>query len=141
MLSAVLLTFGGNLLIIYAFFKSYCNDNPVPLLQLPFLPNSFPNGYWYPNATRFIYHTIHEFPMYSFVVSDLHGHVLDIPFVLLTFAVLLALFAKFHFKILSSKYLLLTSIFIGFLLAIMYMTNAWDGLMYFLLSVIILAVI
>ena len=54
-------------------------------------PLTFPNSYWYPNATRFIYHTIHEFPIYSWTVADLHGHVLDIPFVLLTIAFLFSL--------------------------------------------------
>ena len=85
-LTALLLTFAGNLHTIYAFFKPYVNENPVPFWQLPFSPETFPNSYWYPNATRFIHNTIHEFPLYSFVVSDLHGHVLDIPFVLLTIA-------------------------------------------------------
>lgn len=121
---------------------------------------AFPNAYWYPNATRFIYNTIHEFPMYSWVVADLHGHVLDIPFVLLTVAVLLSLFINsqnymitskinpkksqsiklhsWHFAIanvfrdwvVDIRYVL----FVGLLLAIMYMTNAWDGLIYLLLS-------
>jgi uncharacterized membrane protein len=40
-------------------------------------------GYWYPDATRFIDRTIHEFPAYSFIVSDLHAHVWGIPLVLL----------------------------------------------------------
>src|SRR5581483_1133131 len=93
-LSAWLVTFAGNLHTIYTFFTQYPNDNPVPPWQLTFSPQTFPNSYWYPNATRFIYHTIHEFPMYSFVVSDLHGHVLDIPAVLLTVATLLAVFTK-----------------------------------------------
>jgi uncharacterized membrane protein len=58
--TAFLLAFGGNLTTIYAFFKAYTPaDSPVPFWQLPFLPFSFPNNYWYPNATRFIYHTIH----------------------------------------------------------------------------------
>src|SRR5258705_5313158 len=83
-LSAILVTLGGNLHVLYGFFKAYENERPVPIWTLPFLPFSFPNGYWYPNATRFIHNTIHEFPIYSWVVADLHGHVLDIPFVLLT---------------------------------------------------------
>lgn len=158
LLSATLITFGGNLHILYAFFKSYGNDNPVPLWQLPFLPNSFPNQYWYPNATRFIYHTIHEFPIYSFVVSDLHGHVLDIPFVLLTIAILFSLISKsfnnreeeehmHYFKIGPWKFAnhlhfeMWNLVLVGFFIAVMYMTNAWDGLMYFLLTIIILAVI
>jgi len=68
--SAILVSFGGNLTTIYTFFKAYVPaEKPVPFWQLPFLPFGFPNGYWYPNATRFIPFTIHEFPLYSFVVS------------------------------------------------------------------------
>ena len=49
---------------------------------------TFPN-YWFPNATRYIGYfpetedkTIHEFPLYSFVLGDLHAHVINIIFVL-----------------------------------------------------------
>ncbi len=162
LLTAMLATFAGNLHIIYTFFGSYPPDNPKPIWQLPFMPSTFPNEYWYPNATRFIYHTIHEFPIYSWVVADLHGHVLDIPFVLLIIALLLMLFitkdpasrdettdekwkkswfnapwiATFKsFFILHPLFILL----LGFLLAIMYMTNAWDAAIYILLITIVTA--
>lgn len=130
LLSALLLTFSGNLHTIYTLFTPYQNDSPVAPWQLSFSPTTFPNSYWYPNATRFIFHTIHEFPIYSFVVSDLHGHVLDIPFVLLTLAILLILFTtpQKSFKLFQS------SIVLGILCGIMYMTNAWDGLIYLLFS-------
>lgn len=153
LLSGYLVTFGGNLHILYTFFKPYQNDNPVPLWQLSFSPATFPNNYWYPNATRFIYHTIHEFPIYSFVVSDLHGHVLDIPFVLLIIAFFFATILVFSQKDKKSLALykkkstesyeifLLTryklNIVVSFLLATMYMTNAWDGLIYLLLAMLI----
>ncbi len=130
-ISAILITFAGNLTTIYAFFEPYVNEKPVPFWKLNFLPFSFPNNFWYPNATRFIPFTIHEFPIYSFVVSDLHGHVLDIPFVLLTIAFLLSVF----YKSVISKYDL---IFFSFLLSVMYMTNAWDGLIYLLLGSFVL---
>ncbi len=135
-LSAWLVTFAGNLHTIYTLFKPYENDNPVAPWQLIFSPQTFPNSYWYPNATRFIYHTIHEFPMYSFVVSDLHGHVLDIPFVLLTLATLLVIFLKP--LNLNTKSQILNTILLGGLSGIMYMTNAWDGLIYILISSTIL---
>lgn len=128
-LTAFLVTLAGNLHTLYAFFSAYVPaDNPVPFWQLVFQPLTlFSNGYWYPNATRFIPFTIHEFPIYSFVVADLHGHVLDIPFVLLT----IALLASFVFnKTLSVARVLLLSL----LLSIMYTTNAWDGAIYMLLS-------
>ena len=49
-------------------------------------------GYWYPQATRLIPYTISEFPAYSFLLGDLHAHLLDIPLVLLIMALLLNLF-------------------------------------------------
>lgn len=127
LLTAIIVTLGGNLQAIYTLFKAYPNDSPVPFWQLPFQPFTFPNSYWYPNATRFIYHTIHEFPIYSWVVSDLHGHVLDIPIVLLTIALFLYIFLKKEVKLLYFP-------LIGFLLSVMYMTNAWDGIIYLLFA-------
>lgn len=145
-LSACLVTLGGNLHILYAFFVPYDTNNPVPMWQLPFKPLTFPNNYWYPNATRFIYHTIHEFPIYSWTVADLHGHVLDIPFVLLTISFLFSLLLiqtnqKKDDEAVVGKVFLVKPyylIFIGLLLATMYMTNAWDGAIYWLLSALTL---
>ncbi len=158
LLTAILATFAGNLHVVYGFFKPYENEKPVPLWELQFMPGTFPNSYWYPNATRFIYNTIHEFPIYSWVVADLHGHVLDIPFVLLTIALLLSLFIKSEDRnptlpagsnIKNTKYKTLSNlmlrysnlVLIGFLLAIMYMTNAWDGGIYLLLTMLVLLTI
>ncbi|KKR11695.1 MAG: YYY membrane protein [Candidatus Woesebacteria bacterium GW2011_GWA1_39_21] len=87
------------------------------------------DNYWYPDATRFIGYnpetndkTIHEFPMYSFVVADLHGHLLNLPFVLL--------FLAFAFKLVSDKeknsFKIKNLILPGVLLGIMFMTSTWD---------------
>lgn len=133
-LSAILISLGGNLVTIYTFFKPFQNENPVPFRQLLFSPLTFPNNFWYPNATRFIPFTIHEFPLYSFVVSDLHGHVLDIPFVLTAIALIFVLF-------ISQKIKIAFVILISFVLAILYMTNAWDGLVYMLLTATAIIVI
>ena len=186
-LTAFIVSFAGNLQTIYAFFKNYVGENPVPFWHLPFSLSTFPNNYWYPNATRFINNTIHEFPLYSFVVSDLHGHVLDIPFVLLTIALLFSIAMKhqitnhhrhggiptgnyqrdksqmvrqahhpeqrrrinsnnktFGFLNLSNWNLFriwnfeFEILLLALLLAIMYMTNAWDGIIYFLLTALVL---
>ncbi len=115
LLSAFLLTLGGNL---HAFWW--------------FLTHNFNfAAYWYPDATRFIVekfgaidNTIHEFPIYSFVVSDLHGHVSNIPFVLLFLATVFTIFA-------SKKPSLSLYIFISLLLGVLYMTNSWDFPIYF----------
>jgi YYY domain-containing protein len=138
LIAGFLLNFAGNLHTIYMFFTPYKNENPVPFWQLIFSPSTFPNSYWYPNATRFISNTIHEFPIYSYVVSDLHGHFLDIPFVLLTIAILLSLFLKPKLEIINFR---LEIPLISFLLAIMYMTNAWDGIIYMLLAIFVIFII
>lgn len=174
LLAAFLVSLAGNLHTIYIFTKGYPNETPVPFWTIFEFSNT--SNYWYPNATRFIPNTIHEFPSYSWVVADLHGHVLDIPFVLLTLAVLLSVFASFGRKFAEKeakeeKHLdkrefslgivklsfdttilnqvqtnLLTAgiqaqgvsilhvIFLGFIASVMYMTNAWDGLIYLALS-------
>jgi len=152
---------GGNLHTIYVFTSGYPNDNPIPFWQI--LGQYNPLKYWYPNATRFIPFTIHEFPSYSYVVADLHGHVFDIPFVLLTIAILFKLFISYKEKIysksgqyqisnikyqkenlisriktiLNTEYWILNTVFLGFLAAVHYMTNAFDGPIYLLLTMFV----
>lgn len=123
-ISAYIVNLGANLHTIYAFTKGYPNENPIPFWKI--LSNYSPTTYWYPNATRFIPFTIHEFPSYSYVVADLHGHVFDIPFILLTLAVLFSLF--------TNKWTWKGTVLVGFLTAVHYMTNAFDGPIYILLT-------
>jgi YYY domain-containing protein len=122
-IAAYITNLGGNLHTIYLFTKGYPNDNPVPFWNIISWFN--PGAYWYPNATRFIPYTIHEFPSYSYVVSDLHGHVLDIPFVLF----LLSLFIVFLVNT-EKKTHLITNGLIILALGIAYMTNSTDYLVY-----------
>ncbi|MDO8498610.1 MAG: DUF2298 domain-containing protein [bacterium] len=130
LLSSFLVTLGGNLHTIYAFFQTYTPaDQAVPFWTLPLKWNF--SGYWYPNATRFIPFTIHEFPLYSFVVADLHGHVLGIPFILLALALLLVIF--FSSKLHITHYLLLSLLIATFL-----MTNVLDGPIYLLVIFLVL---
>lgn len=122
-LAMIIMNFGANLQTIYLFTKGYLAENPAPFWQIWSGYNS--KEYWYPNATRFIPFTIHEFPSYSYIVSDLHGHVLDIPFVLLILALSLMLIRQKN----KRQYLL----FLGFyavILALNYMTNSTDFLVY-----------
>lgn len=127
-LSAALLSLGSNLHPAYWFIKN----------------RSF-ETYWYPDATRFIVekfgaldNTIHEFPIYSFVVSDLHGHVSNIPFVLLFLALsisfLISISEKKNFHLYANHYIPLLAL----ILAAMYMTNSWDFPIYFILLGLIL---
>lgn len=172
-LGLFLVNFAGNLHTFYSFTKGYPNEKP----QAPWTFSNpkigcivkdangkdswtlfCPQSYWYPNATRFIPFTIHEFPIYSYVVADLHGHVFGIPLVLLTIAALYimytakktahednrtespgkGLFYKTKQLILANKRYLAGTGLIGFLTAVNYMTNAFDGPIYTLLSLLLL---
>lgn len=114
-LSAFLLVFGGNFHTPFYILKEGAST------------------YWYPDATRFIGYnpdvddkTIHEFPQYSFVVSDLHAHLIGLSFVLLFLALLMRTLYAGKFDIKRIKYLLP----IGFVLGVMFTTNAWDLINY-----------
>lgn len=137
LLGSYIVNLGGNLHTIYLFTKGYPNETPIPFWQIFSAFN--PTNYWYPNATRFIPFTIHEFPSYSYVVADLHGHVFDIPFVLITLAILLVILLRK--KAINAKYYVLNAILLGFMVSIHYMTNAFDGPIYFLLALSILFLI
>lgn len=155
LLTAFLVTLGGNMQTLYAFTKGYTGEDVKPFWQLLWTWSEFPskvreglNTYWYPNATRFIPNSIHEFPAYSFVVSDVHGHVLSIPFVLLAIALLFTMFAighvgerqaigRFGLHFDAKKWRLHLVIF-GMLTALLLMTNALDGPIYGVLMAILL---
>ncbi len=124
-LIAYLVTLSGNLHTIYAFTKGYWNEeNPPPFWKIMDPLKGF-DSYWYPNATRFIPYTIHEFPSYSFVVSDLHGHVLSIPIVLFLIALLVCLVTEKPGK---DNYPIWAVY--GWAAGIAFMTNALDGPIY-----------
>lgn len=138
LLGTIIVNLAGNLHTIYLFTSGYSPDKPIPFWQI--LSKYNPTKYWYPNATRFIPFTIHEFPSYSYVVADLHGHVFDIPFVLLTIAILFIMFIHDKHNIhkpvstVFNRFQLFSTISIGFLAAIHYMTNAFDGPIYILFA-------
>ncbi|NTV30481.1 hypothetical protein HGA91_00680 [candidate division WWE3 bacterium] len=103
--------------------------------------------YWYPDATRFIEYTIHEFPIYSFIVNDLHGHVSDIPTVLLVLALLLVMFRHLFDSIaerrknnqetllqLITMNMPVAFITLAWLIGTTYTTNAWDFAIYLVVS-------
>ncbi len=119
-ISAILLNFGGNF------------HAPTYILK------NGPEKYWYPDATRFIGYnpetddkTIHEFPLYSYVVSDLHAHLINFPFVLLYLA-LLWNFVSIKNSKLKIRYSKIVPL--GIILGIMFMTSAWDFGNYLLVS-------
>lgn len=119
LLSAFLLSLGGNFHTPYYVVKDGYEK------------------YWYPDATRFIGYnpdtndkTIHEFPSYSFIVSDLHAHLMDFPFVLLFLATLLSQIKFANKKKVLTPQLLL----MGILLGIMFSTSTWDFGVYLIVA-------
>lgn len=118
------------------------------------LQNKEVTNYWFSNATRYIGYnpdvpdkTIHEFPSYSFVLGDLHAHVINIIFVLTIIAVLLAWLIEYKTKLINkdeddfslsismikeafSPWLIVAEMLIG----LFHMTNYWDFPIYFVVS-------
>ncbi|MCR4840791.1 MAG: hypothetical protein K5848_04520 [Lachnospiraceae bacterium] len=109
--------------------------------------------YWFSDATRYIGYnpevddkTIHEFPSYSFVLGDLHAHVINIIFVLTVIGLLFAWLIKrkavmdisktegapkIHFiREIFSPQMIMVMFFIG----LFHMTNYWDFPIYFVVS-------
>ncbi|OGL53251.1 hypothetical protein A3K55_02055 [Candidatus Shapirobacteria bacterium RBG_13_44_7] len=139
LLAALFLTFGGNLHTVYKVAKINIQKNGHLLLTKDALVSAS-QAYWYPDATRFIGFdpdindkTIHEFPLYSFVVADLHGHMNDIPVVIFFVAFLFASYLLPLSKSLFNWFLIIPS---ALTLSIAYMTNAWDFAVYGLLFAI-----
>lgn len=111
-------------------------------------------SYWFPNSTRYIGYipdttdkTIHEFPSYSFILGDLHAHVINITFVLIVVAALFSFLMcrqqlmketvesgtvqkwSWRKELFDSRVLL-----IGFFIGIFMMTNYWDFPIYFVVA-------
>ena len=109
--------------------------------------------YWFPDATRYIgYHpettdkTIHEFPAYSFVLGDLHAHVINLLFVITVLGILLAwLLGRREKKIIQEnpkedRIALIKEVFhpsilmLGFFIGLFHTTNFWDYPIYYVVS-------
>jgi YYY domain-containing protein len=162
-LAGIAVSFTGNMqYVIYA--------KIIPALRSMFgidkmaekLGYTFP-GYWFPNATRYIGYnpetedkTIHEFPLYSFVLGDLHAHVINIIFVLSVVAVLYA-FIRYRKQKMDAARLLGVFenegerklfgipgfwaeifhpcvILTGFFVGLFHTTNFWDYPIYFVVA-------
>lgn len=137
---------------------------------LPWMKNilGLPAGdytYWFPNSTRYIGYypegndkTIHEFPSYSFVLGDLHAHVVNVMFVLAVICVIYAMVQKYRdssermtrknlenygkvgnlkkdwksdiLRSLGEPYVLVFAFFIG----LFHWTNYWDFVIYYVMG-------
>ncbi len=101
--------------------------------------------YWFPDATRYIGYnpdrpdkTIHEFPCYSFVLGDLHAHVVNIMFVLLVMGLLYAWFSEkrrycneLNGRILKRRLRSPRMLAASLLLGLFQLNNYWDFVIYF----------
>lgn len=110
--------------------------------------------FWFPNSTRYIGYnpdtsdkTIHEFPSYSFILGDLHAHVINIMFV---FTVLGMLFAWLLYRKEKMDEMRLGHavrrasiwqealhpmiLLLGFFIGLFHMTNFWDFPIYFVVA-------
>ncbi|WKZ23771.1 MAG: DUF2298 domain-containing protein [Candidatus Dojkabacteria bacterium] len=106
---ALIVTFGGNL---YLLAQVILHNNTEQ---------------WFASATRVIPFTINEFPSYSVILGDLHGHYLSYPFFLVGIFLLLdILFPKRETK--RQDWIVPKSLFLGILLGHLYLTNSWDVL-------------
>ena len=91
--------------------------------------------YWFPGTTRFIGfdppvtgdETIHEFPSYSFVLGDLHAHVINVFFVLAVLGILYAWIKRNSGKSWKQKEIFLLGLFLGIFL----FSNTWDFMIYY----------
>lgn len=160
-ISGLAVSIAGNL-----HYNIFCNIAPAvrSILGLDNLAEKADYGfanYWFPNATRYIGYnpdthdkTIHEFPSYSFVLGDLHAHVINIMFVLTVIAVLLGLLLirknqleaaekGIYLKNDSKKGVLGFSyaeifqpsiVLCGFFIGLFHTTNYWDFPIYFVVS-------
>ncbi len=122
--------------------------------------------YWFPSSTRYIGHNpetldqcIHEYPSYSFVLGDLHAHVVNIIFVLLFIGIIYSWFRKKE-----EQYLKVTAIgtaaensqrtikeaalkaakdpyiwILGVLLGMFQLNNYWDFVIY--MTVVVIGVV
>ena len=132
------------------------------------------DSFFYPDSTRYIGwnpeieinggdHTIHEFPFYSYLVGDLHAHVISMMIVLLITAILLSLISSVKLptsdeisvtagldnlssdnsrlvpevKSTVSLHLVLCAILLG----CAQMTNYWDFLIYFIYCAMALLIV
>ncbi|UWP60059.1 DUF2298 domain-containing protein [Ruminococcus gauvreauii] len=148
LLAGAAVSFAGNMHYVLA----------GPLLRFfrGFLGHDSDYTYWFSNSTRYIGYypkgsdrTIHEYPAYSFVLGDLHAHVVNLMFVLCLVGIIYA-FMKAPIRVskikqkaalpcrlirsLKNPYYLMFGVFLG----IFHFTNYWDFPIYF---VVIMAVV
>ncbi len=144
LLAGAAVSLAGNMhYVIYAWIRPWLADLGVVSPR---------EEYWFPDATRYIGHdpetadkTIHEFPSYSFVLGDLHAHMINLIFVILLLGILYAWmrqrralsqekFECFGKKLIFQELLQPGILMAGFLLGVYQWTNFWDFVIYYVVT-------
>ena len=106
----------------------------LPVIQKLSGTQTEESRYWFPNATRYIGHdpetldrTIHEFPAYSFVLGDLHAHVINVFLVLTVVGILYGWLRKNERESWKQPAVVLCGLFLG----IFQFSNTWDFAIYY----------
>lgn len=107
-LGAAWISYAGNLHMAYNWIVSYINGTDF--------------SYFFPDSTRIIEYTINEFPAYSIVLGDVHGHYLALPFLVLVLALALV---SFRTKI-GTRAKIYFNLIISVLIVALYGINSWD---------------
>ncbi|HMO17846.1 MAG TPA: DUF2298 domain-containing protein [Oligoflexia bacterium] len=128
-LGAIMMPLAGNLHYMFYRLVRFINLTFDTKFDL-FLKSEMP--YHYPAATRYIPFTIHEFPLYSFVVNDLHAHLSNIPLALLLVALFYSAFISIY-KGLDFSKSFIHFVSLSFFIGLCYPSNAWDYAIYLLL--------
>lgn len=114
-----------------------------PYISQQWFPNEGQDNWWWFRATRVIldypvgttppegYNTISEFPFFSFLLGDLHPHVLALPFAFVCLAFSLSFLREpGDFRWGLRRSLAFDAAFIVFIFGSMFLLNAWDILTY-----------
>ena len=114
-----------------------------PYLSTHWYPNDQQDNWWWFRASRVItdyppgaplpqsYNTINEFPFFSFLLGDLHPHVLALPFAFVCMGFALSfLRSTEEFSLQEWRTHLVEWGFVAFLFGAMFLLNAWDILTY-----------
>ena len=145
--SAILLTMGGNGHIFYYGGNAIGRWLHNLFSGLGLSVGTVSDFYWFADATRYIGYnpetadkTIHEFPYYSFLVNDLHAHVVSLVPVLLLLGLLAVLISRQKERKWTVAGFGIDPIMLlmAAILAVFMMGNYWDFVIYFAVSCMVI---
>lgn len=89
--------------------------------------------FFFPDSTRLIPYTINEYPSYSILLGDLHGHFLSLPFFVMAIGLLLYIFSNVK----SYPELFVRNLIISPFVLIIFGINSWDVITLTILTFIV----